>query len=235
MCSSHAVVCLQGGECHVTCFLCVLRRCVAPKMCAGVVHICFQEGYARLSSHRYSADPATLSNRFIHLTNSSIQKKSKTQSDTISNAGSKNAGGTKTSLSYLWRRLASKGWNPKKLWADITQLIVKSLVCVDDVIPYQPNSFEMFGYDVLLDDTGRPWLVEVNSSPSLGTDSDMDFDIKTQLLMDTIQVVRCGARDHAFGPSLKPASASVCSWCERWGCFYRSTRPRLIERSWWRC
>ena len=96
-----------------------------------------QEGYARLSTHLYSADPATLSNRFIHLTNSSIQKKSNTNADTINNAGSTNAGGTKTSLTYLWRRLTGQGWDPDKLWADITALIVKSLVCVDDVIPYQ--------------------------------------------------------------------------------------------------
>ena len=156
----------------------------------------YDEGYARLSTHKYSADPASLSNRFIHLTNSSVQKKSNVNADTISSAGGNNAGGTKTSLTYLWSRLEKRGWDPAKLWADIRQLIVRSLVCVDDVIPYQPNSFEMFGYDVLIDDTGRPWLVEVNSSPSLGTDSDMDHRIKTQLIMDTCEVVGVRTTPH---------------------------------------
>jgi len=69
-------------------------------------------------------------------------------------------------------------------------LVVKSLVCVDDVIPHQPNSFEVYGYDVLIDANLRPWLVEVNGSPSLGVDSDMDLATKTQMLADTLALVR---------------------------------------------
>ena len=91
-----------------------------------------------MSSTLYTADPSTITNKFIHLTNSSIQKKSKHgQADTIANAGDAHAGGTKTSLTYMWQRLRKSGWDTDKLWASIRSLIVKSLVCVDDVIPYQ--------------------------------------------------------------------------------------------------
>ncbi len=67
--------------------------------------------------------------------------------------------------------------------------MIRSLVCADDVIPYQPNSFEVFGYDVLIDDTLRPWLIEVNSSPSMGTDSELDTRVKHQMISDTIKLV----------------------------------------------
>lgn len=47
------------------------------------------------------------------------------------------------SLSYLWKRLSSLGVDVPSLWSSIVALVLKSLVCVDDKIPYQPNSFEV--------------------------------------------------------------------------------------------
>jgi tubulin polyglutamylase TTLL5 len=34
----------------------------------------YRDGFARVSTHEYSLDPSLLHNKFIHLTNSSIQK-----------------------------------------------------------------------------------------------------------------------------------------------------------------
>lgn len=49
------------------------------------------------------------------------------------------AGGTKVTLSYLWRRLAASGVDVGALWASICSVVVKSLVCVEGSIPNQPN------------------------------------------------------------------------------------------------
>lgn len=94
------------------------------------------------------------------------------------------------SLSYLWRRLSEKGVDIDKIWQNMLETIVKSLVCVDDVIAWQPNAFEVFGYDLLIDEDLKAWLIEVNASPSMGCDSSMDTNIKINMVKDTLNVVR---------------------------------------------
>jgi len=37
------------------------------------------------------------------------------------------------------------------LWQQIVLVVLKTLYCVQDVIPANTNSFELFGFDVLID------------------------------------------------------------------------------------
>ena len=55
----------------------------------------------------------------------------------------------------------------------------------------KPNSqcFQVFGFDVMLDATGRPWLLEVNLDPALGTESPIDLKIKSNMLLDLLNLV----------------------------------------------
>jgi len=40
---------------------------------------------------------------------------------------------------------------------------------VQDIVNNRKNSFEFFGYDFMVDDELKVWLIEVNSSPSMDT------------------------------------------------------------------
>ena len=51
------------------------------------------------------------------------------------------------------------------------------------------NCFELLGFDVLLDQDLKPWLLEVNLSPSMNTDSPLDIKIKSQLITDLFNLV----------------------------------------------
>jgi len=152
----------------------------------------YRRGYARLSSRPFSLEASALDDRFIHLTNAAVQRQNESASSTLEclrDASASDAGGSKCSLEYLWRRLEATGVDTAAVWAAVCDVVVKSLVCADDVIPHQPNSFELFGYDVLIDAQLRPWLIEVNSSPSMETDCAFDLATKAELIRDTVALV----------------------------------------------
>lgn len=49
--------------------------------------------------------------------------------------------------------------------------------------------FEILGFDVILDNRFKPWLLEVNHSPSFATDSDLDFEIKKAVITEALLLV----------------------------------------------
>lgn len=79
----------------------------------------------------------------------------------------------------------------------IKDVLIKSLISVEPHI-YNTTSrctkhrnvcFELFGFDILLDNKLKPWLLEVNISPSLSSSSPLDKKIKTVLICDTLNLV----------------------------------------------
>jgi tubulin polyglutamylase TTLL5 len=65
-------------------------------------------------------------------------------------------------------------------------------------VPYRDNCFEVLGFDILLDETLRPWLLEINLSPSLNTDSGLDLKIKGSMLSDLFTMMGVVAIDQRY-------------------------------------
>ncbi len=66
-------------------------------------------------------------------------------------------------------------------------------------VPYRTNCFEILGFDVLIDDLLRPWLLEINLSPSLNTDSPLDLKIKGSMIADMFTMMGVVPPDQQFG------------------------------------
>ena len=49
--------------------------------------------------------------------------------------------------------------------------------------------FQVFGFDIMLDQDLKLWLLEVNHSPSFLTESPLDFKLKKNLLRDTLHML----------------------------------------------
>jgi len=47
----------------------------------------------------------------------------------------------------------------------------------------------LLGFDVIIDSELKPWLLEVNMSPSLSGDSPLDMKIKSNLVSDVFNLI----------------------------------------------
>uniref|UniRef100_A0A0N4ZTE1 Tubulin--tyrosine ligase-like protein 5 n=1 Tax=Parastrongyloides trichosuri TaxID=131310 RepID=A0A0N4ZTE1_PARTI len=154
----------------------------------------YEDGLTRFASEKYSNDVDTLKQPFVHLTNYSLNKDNA--------AFEKNNGaegeGHKWTLSAMLRHLKNiDGIDTDLLMVRIEDLIIKSLLSVQSVISaaartmlYHPqNCFELLGYDIMIDENLKPWLIEVNLTPSLKCDSPLDTGLKSKLIIDTLNIV----------------------------------------------
>ena len=51
------------------------------------------------------------------------------------------------------------------------------------------NFYEVYGFDILIDEKLNPWLIEVNTCPSFNNSSPLDRKIKTTMLCDTFNML----------------------------------------------
>ncbi|CAE7733662.1 Ttll1, partial [Symbiodinium sp. KB8] len=75
------------------------------------------------------------------------------------------------------------------LFRDIREIVRHSLLAVQPRMAPETRAFELYGYDVIIDGALRPWLVEVNASPSLSATTPDDLAMKSAVISDTMDVV----------------------------------------------
>ncbi|XP_038870308.1 pneumococcal serine-rich repeat protein-like isoform X2 [Salvelinus namaycush] len=85
----------------------------------------FQDGLVRFASVKYSSSVKSLSNKFMHLTNYSVNKKN---SDYQNNDSDKTCQGHKWALKALWHYLGSKGVDTTLIWEEIKDIVIKTII-----------------------------------------------------------------------------------------------------------
>lgn len=86
--------------------------------------------------------------------------------------------------------MEGQGVDTKPLWKSLQDLVIKTILSGEPSITSlcrenmntRYNCYELFGIDVLLDHRLKPWLLEVNISPSLHSASPLDCHVKGPLV-----------------------------------------------------
>jgi len=129
----------------------------------------YDEFYARFSVDEYSTSAGDLSNSFIHLVNNSIGKNSDNFNKTVTVENGETIEG------YMWSFDSFKKYIQEKAGSDLVTSKIQprmkeiakwSLMCASEMIEHRKNSWELYGFDYMVDDDYNAWLIEINSSPA---------------------------------------------------------------------
>ena len=66
----------------------------------------------------------------------------------------------------------------------------------------------MFGYDIMLDSSGNPWLIEVNSSPAMDYSTPVTTELVKEVLADVPKVVV----DYNYASRKKKPNVDTGAW-----------------------
>ncbi|CAH0564167.1 unnamed protein product [Brassicogethes aeneus] len=171
----------------------------------------YPDGLARFASAKYSDDSKDLKDRYRHLTNYSINKLS---DQYTANEDANACQGHKWTLSKLMEYLEGKGVNSRSLWKNLQQLVIKTMISAEGPITQLCeenmnsiyNCYELFGVDVLLDVELKPWLLEVNISPSLHSASPLDAHVKGPMVQTLFDMAQFHIPSKATASNSTPSS-----------------------------
>ncbi|KPI98780.1 Tubulin polyglutamylase TTLL4 [Papilio xuthus] len=156
----------------------------------------YKDGLARFASVKYNDELASLNDRYMHLTNYSINRLSKNYTPNEDFAACE---GHKWTLQSLFHYLKTdRNVDTDSLWESLKDLVIKTIISGEASISSltkanvtsRYNCYELFGIDVLLDEDLKPWLLEVNISPSLHSASPLDIHVKGPLVSTVLNIAQ---------------------------------------------
>ncbi|KAG8583232.1 hypothetical protein GDO81_008330 [Engystomops pustulosus] len=186
---------ISGYKFDLRIYVCV------TSFCPLTIYI-YQEGLVRFATEKFNL--SSLDNIFAHLTNTSINKYSTSYSADKERVGS----GCKWTFGQFRSYLRNIEADDALLWQRIYNIVTMTLLSIAPSIPQYPNCFELFGFDILIDDTLKPWLLEVNYSPALSVDCPNDVTVKKSLINDIIDLLNYKSTDMQRNQSRKASSLS---------------------------
>eukprot|EP00892_Ulva_mutabilis_P008450 jgi/Ulvmu1/5978/UM026_0102.1 len=168
----------------------------------------YRDCYLRFCAEDYK--PSNFDNIFCHLSNNSIAKKSR-----------KFKSGDATGQGNMWTSAQFAEWlqatDAPAAWPALQnrmkQIVMHTLVGAQDTIDKRARSFELFGYDFIMDTACNVWLLEINCSPTFEHSTPITSALVRGLSADIVRVTVDvpAARAAGCGRPAAPTAATAAA------------------------
>lgn len=157
----------------------------------------YNDGLVRLASQKYDKNKDT-DDAFVHLTNYSLNKNNKDFDSELHKLKLKDVlKGELINISMFNNKTYRK--HSEQIWAEIEAIVIKTIFVVQPQLQHlyrtsqakEPDlCCDLLGFDVMLDHKLKPWILEVNHMPSFRADTQVDYDVKHDLVLDTLRILQ---------------------------------------------
>lgn len=153
-------------------------------------------GLGRFATHPYDEDGA-INDMNMHLTNFSLNKSDR--NFIRGTDGEDSVENSKWSLPFLMDYFRSQKIDTDQLTKEFNHVVISTIIAGicsireehQKAIKTHHTSYELYGFDVILDENLKPYIIEVNISPAMsGLDSKLDYVIKWRLMLELLNMAR---------------------------------------------
>ena len=129
----------------------------------------YDQCYCRFSVEEYNTEDDNMDNLYVHLVNNSIGKNSEHFGKVAEAEDGQKIEGFMWSDDMLRDHIKAvhgKDYMNEKIRPRMKDIAKWSLMCASDMIDHRKNSWELYGFDFMVDSDFNAWLIEINSSPA---------------------------------------------------------------------